>query len=328
MPGTLREALEGLDLARFVREDEGLGRIRTALEGETSPGEAQAICEELVRFLVTKVGDDVVGEFGRDLRDLTEVQKQIQALYDGAIGGQAPADLATRLRPLQQQRSALMAELERLSDPHGLRDRSVDLSEVTAREDQGLTTDDLPEEDRGDTRTQTPVGARPRQSAARTAEVNAALRDAQSATSAIRLEAARPTRSYAREQFLLLRDYDPIAAAQGYEVRAVGTGLDIHLDGIEPTAPRRFRILEAKYNDPAQGSIYGESRGGGGAAEGSLRDELSRLIDARNQLAGAGCDGIHVVVNTESGRVEIARVLTDMSIDAQSVGITITVKPL
>jgi hypothetical protein len=328
MPGTLREALEGLDLARFVREDEGLGRIRTALERETTPGEAQAICEELVRFLVTKVGDDVVGEFGRDLRDLTEVQQQIQALYDGAIGGRAPADLAARLRPLQQRRGALMAELERLSDPHGLRDRSVDLSEVTARESEGLPTDDLPEEDRADTRTQSPVGARPRQSAARTAQVNAGLRDAQAASSTIRLEAARPRRSYAREQFLLLRDYDPIAAAQGYEVRAVGPGLDIHFDGIEPTAPRRFRILEAKYNDPAQGSIYGEARGGGGSAEGSLRDELSRLIDARNQLAGAGCDGIHVVVNTESGRVEIARVLADMGIDAQSVGITITVKPL
>jgi hypothetical protein len=328
MAGTLREALEGLDVARFAREDPALSRIRTALESRTSPGEAQSVCEELVRFLVTKLGGEAVAEFGEDLRDLTAVQDQIQALYDGAVQGQAPADLGERLRPLQQRRAELMAALERLSDPHGLRDRSVDLSEVTARESEGLGTADLPEENRADVRTESPVGARPRASAARAAQVDAALQAAHAPTSSVRLEAARPRRSYAREQYLLLRDYDPIAAAQGYEVHAVGNGVDIHFDGIEPTGPRRFRILEAKYNDPALGSVYGEARGGGAGPEGSLRDELSRLIDARNQLASAGCDGIRVVVNTESGRVEIARVLGDMGIDAQAVGIEITVRPL
>jgi hypothetical protein len=329
MAGTMREALEGLDVARFVRDDPGLSRIRTALESQTTPGEAQSACEELVRFMLTKVDGDLAAEFGSELSDLTAVQDQIQTLYDGAVGGDAPGDLATRLRPLQQRRAQLMATLEQLSDPRGMRDRSVDLSEVIAREGEGLPTDDLAEEDRGDIADERKggrVGARPRASAQRTGDLLEALRPLQDPAHGATFRPVRPNSSGARGQFLLLHDEGGVAAAQGYEVEVTFGGRTIALDDIKLKPNGHFDILEAKYTSPGLESIYAESRGGGGSPEGTLRDELQRQIAFR--AAYERCDAIRIITNTESGRVEIGRVLTDMGIDAHAAGITIEVKPL
>ena len=57
MAGTLAEAVRDLDAARFVRDHEGLGRLRAALEATTTPQEAHTICETIVRFVATRAGE-------------------------------------------------------------------------------------------------------------------------------------------------------------------------------------------------------------------------------------------------------------------------------
>jgi hypothetical protein len=331
----LEVVVRGLDLATMEPNPE-LVELRGVLERNTTPDEAGSVLEALARYIVAEATTPELERFRADLAEINRLEAQIWELYDAAVPQGPPRlgarprpvpGLAERLSPLQERQAELFDRLSRYPDVDRIVSGDLDLA--ARLEEQGRSLADLPREDPTEIRAE-PGGApaRPRASPARSAAIDAALLELTGVQTSIRMRAARPTRSYARQQFLLLRDLDPIAASQGYEVRVTGNGLDIHLDGVEPLGGGGFRVLEAKYNDPALESIYSESRGGGGSPEGSLRDEISRLTYARAQLAAVGCQGIHIVTNTASSRASILAVLDSMGITPEAAGITIEVRPL
>lgn len=328
------ELLEGLDVAALARNEE-MVPVRTSLEQQTTPQEAQAICEELVRFLVTSKVQELESEFQGALHKVLEVEEQIQEVYDSALQGNAPGDLADQLRPQLKLRAALLEELVRLDDPHNLRRTEGSLEETLAKEEAGQSTADVTEggaygEPQQARRT---FPSRPRASAARESSVDARLRDAglplpdpAGQPRALTFEAVKRQRSYATETFRLLYDEGGIGSRDAYEIMATKGGVQINFDDVLAVGNGRFRILEAKWSNPELGSVYGEPRGGW-SAEGSLRDEISRQVGFMESTQS--CDGITFVTNTEESKVEITRILESMGQEVTETGaIQIKVKPL
>jgi len=324
--------IDGLDFTPLTERNDALTDLRGALELRTTPENAGALLRKLAAFILVRAGAPEMEQFDADVAEVNRLQVEVQRQYDASTAaGRPQPGFAERLRPLLERQADIFERLARYPDFDGIERNAANIDLARELEEAGGRAEDAPDEDRTTTTSERARAypPRPRASVGREADVNRGLAALLGGRTGLAAVAARPVRSYATEQFRLLRDYDPIAASQGYEVRVTGNGIDIHIDGIEPLPDGTFNLLEAKYNDPAIDSVYTEGRGGGGGAEGSLRDEIGRLVNARDQLRPAGARKIVIVTNTEGSEAAIRALLAQMNFpDLDAAGIEVRLHPL
>ncbi len=326
MPGTLAEALRDFDAAALVRDNESLGRIRAALEANTTPEEAQTICETLTHFVLARTGERLTTNFGRALQRLTELQESIQSSYDAAVAGgrRAPAGLSEQLRPSLTERAELLDRITRIvSDPDEIESTAASTDVVRDLEESGRPAAEAPDEPgRADISSEADDPGLPLGSRRAAADVRRGLDAIQPRDGRFRFSPTRRSnRPFAHEQMMLLRDYDPIAASRGYEVRLSGWDYDpaeriplrhterpLDLDGIRPLGGDRFELLEAKYS--------GEELGPDGEPRPDhvdhLRGQFSRQIEAVRAL-GDQCGGLRIVTNSQSLADYMTLMLQDLA---------------
>lgn len=342
MAGALADALRELDAAALVRDNESLGRVRAALEANTTAEEAQTICESLTRLVATRIGERLTTNFARALQRLTELQETIQSTYDAAVQGgrRAPAGLSEQLRPSLTERAELLDRITRIvSDPQELETSAASTDVAAELEDQGRPASAAPDEDRADVSMRPDDPDLPLGSRGAAAEVRRGLDPIQPRNPRYRFSPTRrANRAYAHEQFMLLRGYDPVAASRGYEVRLNGWDFDpatepgkpptqrpLDLDGIRPMGGDRFEMLEAKY--------AGEELGPGEEPPQDqidhMRGQFSRQMAAMATF-GDQCAGLRIVTNSPALGEYMTGLLQDLAgtRDLASAKIVVEVRPL
>lgn len=311
MAETLTEALRDLDLVELVKSNDHMNKIKAALEANTDPAEAKSIVESLTTFVVERTGESMTRDFADALRKLTELQETVQSKYDAAVQGgkRAPASLDSEIRPLLTERAQLFDKITRLASDPDQPVTSADAQDVlSAFEEQGRPTHDVPAEGRGEAEFVPEDPTLPAASRAANAEVAKGLEPLQPRNRLWRLlPFRRPNRPFSHEQFMLLRALDPIAANRGYEVRLSGWDYDnperiplkqierpLDMDGIRPLGGDRFEILEAKYS----GNELGPDGEPLPDHVDSMRGQFSRYLSAMTDLGGQA--ELRIVTNSES----------------------------
>ena len=344
MAATLAEALRDLDAAALVRDNESLGRIRSALEANTTPEEAQTICETLTHFVLARTGERLTTNFARALQRLTELQESIQSTYDASVAGgrRPPAGLSEQLRPSLTERAELLDRITRVvSDPNEIESTAASTDVVRDLENEGRPASEAPDEpDRADLRTEPDDPNLPLGSRQAAAEVRQELAPIQPRDRRLRFSPTRTrNRPYAHEQFMLLRDYDPIAAGRGYEVRLNGWDSDpavkpgakptqrpLDLDGIRRMGGTdRFEMLEAKY----AGEELGPDQAPPQDQIDHMRGQFSRQLAAMATF-GDQCAGLRIVTNSPALAEYMTGLLQDLAgtRDLASAKIVVEVKTL
>jgi hypothetical protein len=342
MAGALADALRDLDAAALVRDNESLGRVRAALEANTTAEEAQTICESLTRLVANRVGERLTTNFARALQRLTDLQEGIQSTYDAAVqGGQrAPAGLSEELRPRLTERAELLDQISRIvSDPEEIETSAASTDVAAELEDQGRPASEAPDEDRADISMRPDDPDLPLGSRGAAAEVRRGLEPIQPRDRRYRFSPTRrANRPYAHEQFMLLRGYDPVAAGRGYEVRLNGWDFDpatepgkppthrpLDLDGIRPMDGDRFEMLEAKY----AGEELGPEETPPQDQIDHMRGQFSRQMAAMATF-GDQCAGLRIVTNSPALAEYMTGLLQDLAgtRDLASAKIVVEVRPL
>ena len=301
--------LTARDLEPVIDRDWRMRRLRSAIEAQSNPSTASEVLTEIARTFLVDAAVTRVEKFTASLSRLLEVHHEIHDIYARAMTGKLGAPDLQRINELIPIRRRLLTEVSRLTEmreieTHGIEQESAFVHEV------------------------------PQEEVTRRVRAKMAPGVPNDMVQAIPAQAGQ----YAPEQRAMLQRFDPDVAGQGFEVRTVlaheiqtitrtvprtttylkRNPIAVKFDGIMKTGEGTFRFLEAKFNDPALGSIYSEERSGEWSQkEGQLRDELGRQLAAIEVMRskGYGCEGLTIVTNTEEGANAILGVILKSGFD-------------
>lgn len=344
MVTTVSEFLEGIRVRDWVAKDPAMVRIRTALEQVRPPlaaGEPQMICEELVRFLVTQLHTRESVRLRSHLRAVTKVQDQIQSVYDAAVTGSLSESLTGRLKPLLEQRTALLDQLRLVADTSDIVDRTVSSEDILKATEErraqdieptppGSVPPDLPldqpdgeviwrargEHDRAALSAYRESLKQMPEDMALRARVRSAAVDW--VDRVLKKQVTRATLhrvpDYSQGNLAALTRFgevDPRFSGRGYEIQLELTnGTTFRPDGIRFLDPegRRFQFLEFK--EPytwTEGAFYASPEG-----QAKLTAMLYRDAAIAQQLRGNGCVGFRYDTGHPELDEILATVITDM----------------